>query len=168
MRNCKFFSSISFRSAIDICQCPTFSSNNNPRKQAWQGKILIFTRKCVFKRCMFHCYVSFQGEIAGFFFGPNPIFQQFPSLENIKHHWNPRLQDISPWTGYKWSYGTPIHRQKWMDLLGLLHPEISGLMGPSCGSRDPMPRGRSCVFKHHYKVELSITREHETSFTSFL
>lgn len=138
------------------------------KKQAFGNrKILIFTRKCVFKRCRFHCYVSFQGGIAGFFFGPNPI-QAIPFAREHQTSLKSEVARHFPRTGFKWSYGTPINRQKCMDLLGLLHPEISGVMGPSCGSRDPMPRGRSCVFKHHYKVEQSITREHENSFTSFL
>lgn len=101
LRNCKFFSSIAFRSAMDICQCPTFSSNTTPpkkNKHLATGKSSFSLGNASSKGVGSIAMLVFRGGLLDF--SSDPIrFKQFPSLENIKHHWNPRLQDISPGLG---------------------------------------------------------------------
>lgn len=140
-------------SRASLLEVPLTSANVPPSPQihprrltwlAWQWKILICSRKCVFTRWMFHCYVtyvSFQGGIAGFFFGPNPI-QTIPfAREHQTSNINPRLQSMGPGLVINGVMGHLTYKYQWPKMNGFHRGYFTYFIRAHLvGSRDPNGR----------------------------
>ena len=93
---------------------------------------------------MFHCYVtyvSFQGGIAGFFFGPNPI-QTIPfAREHQTSNINPRLQSMGPGLVINGVMGHLTYKYQWPKMNGFHRGYFTYFIRAHLvGSRDPNGR----------------------------